>query len=513
MFSTHPKAQYWHPTKNGDLTPDMILCGSGKKRWFTCECGHDFETVIQTITKTNVWCPYCSIPSKKLCENNEDGHCLSCFQKSFASHEMASYLDIDKNKIHPSTIYRGANIKCWFTCDCGHSIEKTINKIVDHSLGCPYCCVPSKKLCEQNEDGHCQSCFQKSFASHEKAQYWDIDKNKIHPSAVCRGSSSIKYWFHCECGHTFNADVGHITSKDNTWCPYCSDAPKLICENNEDGHCPSCFQKSFASHEKATYWDIDKNKIHPSAVYKGANTKYWFTCDCGHSFDSLLSNVTTSHRWCPYCSIPTKKLCEQNEDGHCPSCFQRSFASHERVTYWDIDKNKIHPSAVYKSANTKYWFICTQGHSFHSCINNINSSNTWCPYCINKTEQKLYESMIRIYPTLQRQYKVEWCKSKTYLPFDFVLEKEKIIIELDGPQHFQQISNWSSPESQLQNDTYKMRCANDNGFSVIRITQNDVFHDRFDWVTELHHTIQELLENKTAVNVFLYMNDEYDKFD
>ena len=433
MFSTHPKAQYWHPTKNGDLTPDMILCGSGKKRWFTCECGHDFETVIQTITKTNVWCPYCSIPSKKLCENNEDGHCLSCFQKSFASHEMASYLDIDKNKIHPSTIYRGANIKCWFTCDCGHSIEKTINKIVDHSLGCPYCCVPSKKLCEQNEDGHCQSCFQKSFASHEKAQYWDIDKNKIHPSAVCRGSSSIKYWFHCECGHTFNADVGHITSKDNTWCPYCSDAPKLICENNEDGHCPSCFQ--------------------------------------------------------------------------------RSFASHERVTYWDIDKNKIHPSAVYKSANTKYWFICTQGHSFHSCINNINSSNTWCPYCINKTEQKLYESMIRIYPTLQRQYKVEWCKSKTYLPFDFVLEKEKIIIELDGPQHFQQISNWSSPESQLQNDTYKMRCANDNGFSVIRITQNDVFHDRFDWVTELHHTIQELLENKTAVNVFLYMNDEYDKFD
>jgi very-short-patch-repair endonuclease len=121
--------------------------------------------------------------------------------------------------------------------------------------------------------------------------------------------------------------------------------------------------------------------------------------------------------------------------------------------------------------------------------------------------------MIRIYPTLQRQYKVEWCKSKTYLPFDFVLEKEKIIIELDGPQHFQQISNWSSPESQLQNDTYKMRCANNNGFSVIRITQKDVFHDRFDWVTELHHSIQELLEKKTVVNVFLYMNDEYDTFD
>jgi hypothetical protein len=32
------------------------------------------------------------------------------------------------------------------------------------------------------------------------------------------------------------------------------------------------------------------------------------------------------------------------------------------------------------------------------------------------------------------------CKNKTYLPFDFVLEENKIIIELDGIQHFEQIT-------------------------------------------------------------------------
>jgi hypothetical protein len=46
-------------------------------------------------------------------------------------------------------------------------------------------------------------------------------------------------------------------------------------------------------------------------------------------------------------------------------------------------------------------------------------NNSWRPYCINKTEQKLFDN-------LQKQYKVHWCKSDTpnkCYPFDFVLEE------------------------------------------------------------------------------------------
>ena len=60
-----------------------------------------------------------------------------------------------------------------------------------------------------------------------------------------------------------------------------------------------------------------------------------------------------------------------------------------------------------------------------------------------------------IYPTIKRQYKVKWCKNKLCLPYDFAIEELKIIIELDGEQHFTQVSNWTSPETQIENDKFK----------------------------------------------------------
>ena len=72
--------------------------------------------------------------------------------------------------------------------------------------------------------------------------------------------------------------------------------------------------------------------------------------------------------------------------------------------------------------------------------------------CVNKTEGKLYETMKQIYPMLTRQFKQDWCKKLLHLPFDFCIPEYKIIIELDGAQHFRQIRDWSSPEEQFEND-------------------------------------------------------------
>lgn len=132
-----------------------------------------------------------------------------------------------------------------------------------------------------------------------------------------------------------------------------------------------------------------------------------------------------------------------------------------------------------------------------------------CPSCINKTEFKLYTSLKDLYPTIKRQYKVNWCKNKLYLPFDFAIEELKIIIELDGEQHFKQISNWTSPEVQIEKDKFKTNCANNNGFSVIRILQNDVLNDSFDWISEIHLNIVKIIEEKKVQNIFVCKNNEY----
>jgi very-short-patch-repair endonuclease len=139
-----------------------------------------------------------------------------------------------------------------------------------------------------------------------------------------------------------------------------------------------------------------------------------------------------------------------------------------------------------------------------------------CPLCVNKTEAKLYEQLLPIYPSLLSQFKQDWCMKLYHriyhLPYDFCIPELKIIIELDGPQHFRQIMNWKSPEEQQENDKYKEECANQNGYSVIRLLQEDVFYDTYDWVKELCEAIEKIKSSERITNIRLSKNGEYDEY-
>jgi very-short-patch-repair endonuclease len=130
-------------------------------------------------------------------------------------------------------------------------------------------------------------------------------------------------------------------------------------------------------------------------------------------------------------------------------------------------------------------------------------NNRWCNICTNKTEKKLYEYLKPIYPTIIKEFKQDWCKNINCLPFDFCIPEYKIIIELDGRQHFVQVSTWKSPEEQQITDNFKMEKANENGYSVIRIIQEDILFDTFDWKTELNKTIISLIEIEIPQNIFI----------
>jgi very-short-patch-repair endonuclease len=174
--------------------------------------------------------------------------------------------------------------------------------------------------------------------------------------------------------------------------------------------------------------------------------------------------------------------------------------------------NKYDYSKInYINARTKITIICEKHGEFEQQPDS-HLRGSGCPYCINKTEGKLREKITIFYPTLQTQFKQEWCKKTLYLPFDFCIPEYKIIIELDGPQHFRQISNWESPETQFDNDKYKEECANQNGYSVIRLLQEDVFYDTYNWVKELCDAIEEIKAFNGITNVYLCKNNEYDKY-
>ena len=174
----------------------------------------------------------------------------------------------------------------------------------------------------------------------------------------------------------------------------------------------------------------------------------------------------------------------------------------DKYDYSKVDYNNTHENVI---------IVCNSHGEFQQTPNS-HLRGAGCPMCVNKTEAKMYETMKQIYPTLITQFKQDWCKRLLHLPFDFCIPECKIIIELDGAQHFRQVRNWSSPEEQFENDKYKEDCANENGYSVIRLLQEDVFYDTYDWVKELCDAIEEVKSSEGITNVYLCQNDEYEQF-
>jgi len=86
-------------------------------------------------------------------------------------------------------------------------------------------------------------------------------------------------------------------------------------------------------------------------------------------------------------------------------------------------------------------------------------------------------------------------------------------VELDGNQHLIQVSKWKTPEHNRRRDLYKMECANKNGYSIIRILQEDVFKDKYNWLEELQQNIKKIQDENIIQNIYMCKNNEYKDFD
>jgi hypothetical protein len=141
-------------------------------------------------------------------------------------------------------------------------------------------------------------CFEKSFASHNKFNYWSIE-NKLKPREVFKKSKKI-YLFDCDkCNHSFESRLEHINN--GHWCPYCVN--QKLCKNND---CKICFEKSFASHNKSLYWS-NKNINKPRDVFMSSGNKYCFDCNkCNNTFESSLDHIKQG-KWCSYCLYKQKQ--------------------------------------------------------------------------------------------------------------------------------------------------------------------------------------------------------------
>ena len=364
----------------------------------------------------------------------------------------------------------------------------------------------SQRLCNSK----CDVCWNKSFASSDKSAGWS-ENNLITAREVFK-LTNAKHKFICGiCNHEYITAPFYVVKSPTNGCPYCSH--NKLCLND---NCELCYNNSFASSNNMDLWWYGNN-VDTRTIFKSASVKYWFQCNtCKHLFESRLSHMSAGHG-CPYCE--NMILCSNLG---CSKCFYKSLLSSEKSIYW-AKENKKTPRDVFMASRIKYIFNCILcGKKYKTSPEHI-SRGQWCPCTKMKTETKLNKWLLDNGFDVIDQGEFEWCRgpeSNRKLRFDFVIESLKIIIELDGLQHFEKVTQWKSSEKDVRKrDIYKMKNAIDNGYTVIRLLQTDVWNNKNNWEYKLKRCINACVsENKAKKHMnipnikqyyFLCENQEY----
>ena len=328
-------AKEWHPTKNGDLTPQDVTVGSNKKVWWLCEKGHEWKTSVVHRSNGNR-CPKCFGESKTsfpeqaiffyfrqvttaynryLIEPKTeidiylpeyrigieyDG---AYFHKGDAARQrekhkqeklnLLSIILVRVREIEDQasdyTIYakNGANddeltktIKDLLSLVCRiakTSLNVDINVRRDRS-----------KIYEQYVLSEKENSL--AVANPKLASDWHPSKNREMLPEYVSANSNKKVWWICEKGHEWEATVN--SRSRGAGCPYCAGLCAIVGINDLTTVDPKL----------AVQWHPTKNgNLLPQDVMANSNKKVWWLCENGHEWETTVS-ARSRGRNCPICS-------------------------------------------------------------------------------------------------------------------------------------------------------------------------------------------------------------------
>lgn len=136
IVTTHPEiAAQWHPTLNGDLTPDKVSHSSDLNVYWRCPktcsegCLHDFSSTVGNRTRGN-GCPFCCRFKKQ--------HCIHTSIVTTHPYLVKEWHPT-KNERLPETIGYGSKEKVWWVCKSNHVWNAGIQDRAIAGNGCPHC--------------------------------------------------------------------------------------------------------------------------------------------------------------------------------------------------------------------------------------------------------------------------------------------------------------------------------------------------------------------------------------
>lgn len=109
-------ARQWHPTRNGDLTPEQVVPGSHRMVWWVCEKGHQWRASIKSRV-AGCGCPVCANREIHPAEND-----------LASQHPMLAvqWHPTKNGSLTPEQIPPGTTRKVWWRCEKGHEWQASV---------------------------------------------------------------------------------------------------------------------------------------------------------------------------------------------------------------------------------------------------------------------------------------------------------------------------------------------------------------------------------------------------
>ena len=272
LATTHPQlAAEWHPTLNGDLTPDKVTYGMGEKVWWLCPFGHEYPaTILHRSSGTN--CPICN----------------SGRQTSFAEQAIFYYI----KKIYPDAINRYTDI-------FDNRMELDIY-------------IPSRRIAIEYDGVF---WHKNDKVKREQLKYQICQKNDIKLIRVKEGEIYNKHTadrFLCvdeietEKGLTVLIQLllDELDPRSNMWTrkdPRCIHSPVLVNLDRDRFEIMEYRKKNIKDSlaelrpDLVEEWHPTKNgNLNPGMFTLGSGTRVWWLCKkCGHEWKTLIQSRTS----------------------------------------------------------------------------------------------------------------------------------------------------------------------------------------------------------------------------
>ena len=327
-------ATEWNFEKNGELKPYDFTANSGKKVWWKCSKGHEWQTTINNRNNGN-GCPICSFERKT----------------SFPEYALVYYLA--QYGFEPMHLYT----------EFGYELDVYI---------------PSKKIAIEY-DGYLwhKNKIENDLRKNQQCQRDGIKLYRIREGLLPLHDSSVDF-----VAQRNQKDLPEILSRI-----LCEITGMIVDVNLERDVVAIENLRQHTEKEKsllsanpnlALEWNYDKNgRLKPENVSPHSNKKVWWTCRVGHEWQAII-NSRSRGNGCPVCA-GQKVL---------PGYNDLSTVNPILTVEWSYDKNNgLTPADVMPNSDQKVWWKCNAGHEWQSTISHRNHGRG-CPQCAREKRKR-----------------------------------------------------------------------------------------------------------------------------